>query len=179
MAAAEATTESAPTGKGSMIVTAGIIVFLSFAAIGIGYLVAAFVNQPDEPRVQAPAVSASTAEKAATAMEKGSGIGIELRPGGQHQVLKLEPIIVTLSRSSNTWLRLELALVIRNDAHAPDAGQQLQLMSDLSAFARNIKIDQLSSPSGYLHLQEDLLARSRHLLGQDVLDLLVLSLVAE
>ena len=94
-------------------------------------------------------------------------------------VEKLDPIIVALSDSQNTFLRLELAVVTGSTDALNDAEKKVRLVNDISAFARTLSLDQISSPSGYIHFREDIIDRARISTGILIKDVLILSMVAE
>lgn len=98
---------------------------------------------------------------------------------GHASLVKLDPIIATLPQNGNTWLRLELALVLDVSMPAPDQIGLTQISSDISGLLRSIDLDHVSRPSGYVHLKEDLLDRARMTSGEVIKDVMIVSLVAE
>lgn len=91
----------------------------------------------------------------------------------------LEPIIVILRNSDNTFLRLELAVVLGPGSAFLTTEEKLMLKSEISAYSRTLSLRQISGPSGYLHFREDLLDRVRLATKSDIEDVLVLAMVAE
>lgn len=65
----------------------------------------------------------------------------------------LTPIVTNLAAPADTWIRLELTVQF-NGAPAEDLVQQID--QDLLAFVRTVNLEQVSGPSGYLHLKSDL-----------------------
>ncbi len=93
-------------------------------------------------------------------------------------LLVLDPIIVTLRKSNNVFLRLELAVVGGNDASFNEA-TKLKIGSEVAAFAQTLTLQQISGPSGYLHFREDILDRARLSTEGQVKDVYIISMVAE
>ena len=169
--------EEKPQKKGSVVVLAGVVVVMSAVAVGLGYGIATVIKQ------------AQMAGPAVTAMQKPDGgedkEGEEkaAKAGGFDDTAKavavLEPIIVTLPDNDNTWVRLEMAILLDGDAEAPSDYDKVQIANDVSGFLRTMQLDKVFYPSGYLHLKEDLLDRVRLSAGDSARDVMILSLVAE
>ena len=98
-------------------------------------------------------------------------------PGGT--IVKLEPILVVLRNSENAFMRLELAVVLGEDAEFHAEKDLPKLINDISAFSRTMSLRQISGPSGYLHFREDIIDRARLSSKGAIKDVLILSMVAE
>ena len=118
-------------------------------------------------------------EKVAEKVETQPEIAEGDKPPPSENVSVLDPIIVILRNSDNTFLRLELAVVLADDAPSLSTEDKLNLKSELSAYSRTLSLRQISGPSGYLHFRDDLLDRVRLIVESAVEDVLVLSMVAE
>ncbi len=94
-------------------------------------------------------------------------------------LIVLDPLIVDLQDSQRSWLRLELAIVAEAGAELDDEENKLRLVHDIVSFARTLTIQQISGPSGSLHLREDLLDRARLSTGGFVESVLITSMVVE
>jgi len=99
------------------------------------------------------------------------------QPG--NQVVKLAPIIVKLVGGLNTWLRIELVVIANQDSDLESAGKKELIANDITAFLRTLSLNQISSPSGYLHLKEDLLDRANLSTAGNALDVLIVTMVTE
>ena len=91
----------------------------------------------------------------------------------------LKPLLVELAKSNNSWVRLELALLVDEEAGLENEEKQLMVSNDLTTFIRTISLAQLSGPSGYLHFREDLIDRARLATEGMVRDVIIVSMVAE
>ena len=94
-------------------------------------------------------------------------------------VINLAPIIVKLVGELNTWLRIELVVIANQDSDLESAGKKEQIANDITAFLRTLSLNQISSPSGYLHLKEDLLDRANLSTAGNALDVLIVTMVTE
>ena len=94
-------------------------------------------------------------------------------------LIVLDPIIVDLQNSQRSWLRLELAIVAKKGAELDDEENKLRLVDDMVSFARTLTLQQISGPSGNLHLREDILDRARLSTGGFVESVLITSMVVE
>lgn len=94
-------------------------------------------------------------------------------------VINLAPIIVKLVGELNTWLRIELVVIANQDSDLESAGKKEQIANDITAFLRTLSLNQISSPSGYLHLKEDLLDRAKLTTAGNALDVLIVTMVTE
>jgi flagellar FliL protein len=171
--------------KGSIVVMLAAVAGLSLAAVGIGYMVGGMI------RAQSTAGGSATttdpaAEKAAKAAGHGEtkaegdhGGGDHGAAGGAGATIIMEPIIVTLPKSNNSWLRLETAVVVGEGKASPNEAARAQILAQVSAYLRTTDMGQVYGPSGYLHLHEDILDIARRVTDGAVSEVLILSLVAE
>lgn len=167
--------EEKPKKKASPIIVAGVVAVMSVVAVGAGYGIAAVVKQ-----AQMPGKASTVAEAQTTGDdddEATNDVGSAHRDA--NSVAVLDPIIVTLPDNDNTWLRLEMAIVLDASSNTPDEYEKAQMANDVSGFLRTMQLDKVFYPSGYLHLKEDLLDRVRLSAGEGVRDVMILSLVAE
>ena len=162
--------EEAPK-KASPLVSIGVVAVLSVASVGLGYFMGQMIQGASQPAAKMAAAGADS-HGAETA-----GHGGELSHGSQ--TVMLEPIIVTLPKNNNTWLRLELALVLEDGTSAPDDTAKAHILADIAQYLRSSDMNLLYTPSGYLHLQDDLLDRARLATEGSVSDVLILTMVAE
>ncbi|MEM7289378.1 MAG: flagellar basal body-associated FliL family protein [Pseudomonadota bacterium] len=118
-------------------------------------------------------------EKKAKADEKDEDMEDAEAPSNPDNIIALDPILTVLQDSDNVFMRLELAIVLNERADEFDTESKLRLHSDLSALSRTLTLRQISGPSGYLHLRDDLIDRARLISDGIIKDVLVLSMVAE
>jgi len=159
-----AAVENAPAPKSgsSIIVQIAVLLVMTGAAVGIGWLSGSYLNStapretatPDA--VPAPDTGASGGKGEA---EGGEGREGEQAPGtGNPLVLNLGTITTNLAAPSDTWLRLELSIVLDKPTEDPLLAQAIQ--QDLLAFMRTVKLHQIEGASGFQHLKADLLERA-------------------
>ena len=154
-----------------------VMVVLSLVAVGSGWFVAGLLQPPEmdkaatsEPASDEPASEDEPEEEVAE--EEGEG---EPDPAA----ILLDPIIVALQRSENTFIRIELAIIPQRGAEISDQESRLRIGSDVAAFVQTLQLHQILGPTGYLHLREDLLDRARLVTDGQVKDVLIVSMVAE
>ena len=164
--------------KASPLLSIGVVAMLSVASVGLGYFMGQMIQGSGQPGAQTVAAGADGGHGAASGhgdAEGGHGEGL---PHGTQTVM-LDPIIVTLPKNNNAWLRLELALVLEDGTTAPDDIAKTRILADIAHYLRSSDMNLLYTPSGYLHLQDDLLDRARLATEGSVSDVLILTMVAE
>lgn len=144
--------EAAPQPKAgpSLIVQLGMLAMLTGAAIGLGWVLGAYLNgeKPAEPKPAAQAAEDHGAPAAG---------------GGEHgekpasNLLDLAPITVNLAAPAETWLRMEVTLVTTEALPQADAEA---IHQDLMAYLRTLRLHQIEGASGFNHLRTDLQERA-------------------
>ena len=97
----------------------------------------------------------------------------------EKEVIELDTILVALSGRDKVWLRMQLAVVATDEADLDIAEVKSRMVSDITALVQTLTLAQISGPSGFIHLKEDLLDRARLTTDGGVEDLLIMSIVAE
>ncbi len=137
-----------PDRKGpTLIVQIAALIGLTAVAVAIGWLAGLYLSgqQPDARRdAKAEAVAKATETRLAEAGEK---LG----------VVYLEPVTTNLAGPTETWVRLELALVF---ADKPDLVMAQTVQQDIVAYLRTVKFHQVEGPSGFQHLKADIEERA-------------------
>ena len=161
-----AAVENAPAPKSgsSIIVQIAVLLVMTGAAVGIGWLSGSYLNStaPQETAAADPA-PASAHDAGASGghgeAKEGEGHEGEPEPGaGNPLVLNLGTITTNLAAPSDTWLRLELSIVLDKPTEDPLLAQAIQ--QDLLAFMRTVKLHQIEGASGFQHLKADLEERA-------------------
>jgi flagellar protein FliL len=95
-------------------------------------------------------------------------------------VIKTLPTITTnLAQPASTWIRLEAAIVVEKDL-GPDGDVIVsEVAEDIVGFVRTLSMDQISGPSGFQHLREDLNDRIRIRSKGKASELIISSLILE
>jgi len=172
--------EDIPDEKQSVMTFVMALVLVTVIAIGAGWFVATNLLQSQDV---AGAVVKEDLNKHKTAKTKNADKDdpkkhAKDQPTGK-AVIALEPIVVGLSRSNNTWIRVEMAVIADRSANLEEPQVKGRIANDIMAFLRNITLRQISGPSGYLHLKEDLLDRAKLSTQGKVDEVIITTLVVE
>lgn len=92
------------------------------------------------------------------------------------QVLTLPSVVTNLAQGG--WIRLELAVLVEGSKPV-QTDLAARLAQDTAALMRTISARQISGPSGFLHLREELLDRMKVRSSDRVRDIMIQSLVIE
>lgn len=163
--AAATDTAPAPRKGPSLIVQIAVLLVLSGAAIGAGW----FAGQMMGARGGAePAAESPPAAKEGSAHEA---------PGPQAlNIFPLATITTNLADPRDLWIRLELALVFKDQVDARIAEMVNQ---DVLAYLRTVKSRQIEGPSGLQHLRSDLDERAQTRSQGKVTQVLIRTLLFE
>lgn len=143
----------------SVAVQFGVLLALTLAAAGAGWLTGGYLNSEIE---MPPAVAGEETEAD--------------RPAPAN-IVDLAPITTNLAVPEAVWVRLELSLVFDqplDDQTLPDTIQQ-----DILAYIRTVKLMQVQGASGYQHLKSDLLERAAIRSNGLVKDILIRTMLFE
>jgi flagellar FliL protein len=154
--------------KESILGLAIALLVLSIIALGVGWLVAEQLN------TQATVATVQQVQES----EEKTGSGEQPSLPKQNAIL-LDPIIIALHRSENTFMRLELALIPEVGSDIDNQETRLRIASEIAAFVQTLTLLQISGPTGYMHFREDILDRARLTTNGKIKDVLIMSLVAE
>jgi flagellar protein FliL len=94
------------------------------------------------------------------------------------KTLLLPPILTVIANPRNTWLRIEIALLVAADERGIEA-QLGQLGDDMLSYLRTIEVSQIEGPSGLRFLKDDLLERAKTRTNGQVQDVVISALVLE
>lgn len=103
---------------------------------------------------------------------------VEAHPPGS-QLLPLTPITTNLAHPGATWVRLESMLVANQDVGADGSAMVKRLSEDILGYLRTVSLDQISGPSGFQHLREDLNDRVRIRSEGKISGIVITSLILE
>ena len=165
-----------PKKKESFLPFLAALGLISVVAVGAGWIVSSQLSQDSSDVVSLEEKPAKDEDKSA---EKGDKQTSKYIGDGSSQIMKLDPVLVSLADGSDTYLRMELALIFDKDAGNQNEETRLRIGSEITSFASTLTLKQISGPSGYLHLREDLLDRARLATSGEVKELLILSMVSE
>jgi len=98
---------------------------------------------------------------------------------GDKVLQALDPVITNLAQPSDTWIRLETAIVFNRDAVKNPQATAGEIRQDILSYVRTLNIADLEGPSALQHLREDLNERVAVRTGGDVSELVIQSLVIQ
>lgn len=90
----------------------------------------------------------------------------------------LAPVVTNLASSGDTWVRLESAVVLKNQEASAEALVG-EIRQDILAYLRTVSLAQIQGPSGLLHLREDLNERAQVRSQGSVKELIIQTLVIQ
>lgn len=139
--------DTAPPKSGpSMIVQVAALVGLTVVAVAIGWLSGLYLSGKQTRAEKSAEVEIVKADEARLA-EAAEKLG----------VVYLEPITTNLAGPTETWVRLELALVFSGQS---DLVLAQTIQQDILAYLRTVKFHQIDGPSGFQHLKSDIEERA-------------------
>ncbi|MGX1309803.1 flagellar FliL protein [Amorphus suaedae] len=124
---------------------------------------------------------ASTVEKAVTSREvdQPAVATSEMRYSGDDVLLRLEPVIANLAAPSDTWIRIETAIVFPNGSLANPDVAAAQIGQDIVAYARTLSLSQLQGPTALQYLRDDLNERASLRTDGKVSELIIETMVVQ
>ena len=155
-----------PKKKGGLVMTIVAWLLVTLVAAGAGGGIGMYLADIIEKTV--------TAKMEAVPADKP-----ELRYSGNMALEKIEPVITNLGSPSNTWIRLETAIVFPNGALSDPKVTAAEIRQDIVAYARTISLAQLEGPSALQHLREDLNERVATRTSGQVSELIIETMVVQ
>lgn len=154
-AAAKATaTEPAPArGGSSMVVQLGLLVGLTAAAAGMGWVSGGMLEGGAKGGVETAAAAPAAGHAANEPEAKG---GSDDKAASQ-TVIPLPAITTNIAAPGDVWVRMEVSLVLDEPQPAELPGDVLQ---DLLAYVRTVKLHEIEGASGFRHFRENLEERA-------------------
>jgi flagellar FliL protein len=151
---------------GLILWAAMVTVVAGGMGVGLGMKTAATV---------AKAVAAETA-----AAQQPAGDHVQSIKFTGDMVLKpIDAVVTNLASPSDTWIRLETAMVFKNGAIANPEVTAAELRQDMVAYARTITLAQLEGASALEHLREDLNERASLRTDGAVSEIVIQTLVVQ
>lgn len=151
MADTESEGESAKK-SGSVVVTIAAVAGLSLAAIGGGWYLGSILAPQKKALEQAQAARLDHNQS-----KDDEAANKELISTEANGVVLLQPLTTNLAYPSDTWIRLEVALLFRDQ---PDVKTAEAIHQDLMAYLRTVSLQQVEGARGFQHLREDLQERA-------------------
>jgi flagellar FliL protein len=140
--AAAATNDASQKGKGKGVwIAAGVLTLLALlAGGGLGLHLSSSLEEVITER----------------AKEQEDKTQTEIKYSGDKVLTRLDPIIANLAAPSDTWIRVETAIVFDNGKLANPAITTAEISQDIVAYLRTLTLSQLQGPMAFQHLREDL-----------------------
>lgn len=98
--------------------------------------------------------------------------------GGPGPVETLPAITTNLAGPGDSWIRLELAVLVKG-GDPLDADEKSTLADAFLAALRNTTLQSITGPSGMLHLREDLTDTALLAAGERIAEIRIVSMVVE
>ena len=181
-----ATTDQATPAKTgpSIVVQLAILLAMTGAAIGVGWLSGSYLNGtvPHDPAAaEGAAKSAQVEGHGVEAKADGHGEAKgehgEAVAAGNPLMLDLPPIMTNIAAPSDVWLRVELSVIFDEPPKDPALADAIH--QDLLAFVRTVKMHQIEGASGFQHLKADLGERASIRSGGHAKSILIRTLLFE
>jgi len=94
-------------------------------------------------------------------------------------VYSLPPVVTNLASPATMWIRIEMAILYDKDKVQKPEVLSAKISEDILGFLKTLTLDDISGPSGFQHLQEDLNERAAIRSESKVNELLIQSLVIQ
>ncbi|MCD2179022.1 flagellar basal body-associated FliL family protein [Rhizobium sp. C1] len=168
--------EAAPEGEGEeggkkkgggLVVTIVIVLVLSLVAAGGGWFLGKSISGKFITQEKKDEIAKKAAEQTAIAAAEAGG---EKKGGGkkeedsvpklateENNVVQLEPITSNLAYPSESWVRLEVALLFGDK---PDEKTAEEVHQDIMAYLRTVSLQQIQTARGFEYLRQDIKERA-------------------
>lgn len=139
--------------KSATVMLIAAIAVLTLVAGAGGWLIGSLIA----PKIAAveEANKAAEAEKSAGAEGKAED-GLPRIDAEANGIVQLEPITTNLAYPSESWIRLEVALLFNG---ATDVKIAEDVHQDILAYLRTVSLQQIEGPRGFQYLKDDIQER--------------------
>lgn len=153
---------------GGLVVTIVIVLVLSALAGGGGWFLGKAISEKFITQEKKDELAKKSAGDAAAGAAEGGGHGGKeaKKPGEdglphlaneENNVVALEPITSNLAYPSESWVRLEVALLFGDK---PDEKTAEEVHQDIMAYIRTVSLQQIQSVRGFAYLRQDIKERA-------------------
>lgn len=104
---------------------------------------------------------------------------LSLKYSGDMVLKPIDAVVTNLASPTDTWIRLETAMVFKNGSIANPEVTAAELRQDMVAYVRTVTLAQLEGPSALQHLREDLNERASLRTNGAVAELIIQTLVVQ
>jgi flagellar FliL protein len=141
--------------KSSLISVIVSVALITLIAGGGGFAFGTLLLGPKPPEVAAHAAAGEGHEGASEEKPAAEGEHASAPEPGRI-VRQLAPIVTNLQSPKDSWIRIELSLVLKPEAASEQDIIAVQAGDKVLGLLRTIALSQIDGPSGLLHLREDL-----------------------
>ena len=152
---ADAEKNDSPKKKSAILAVALPVVLLTALGAGGGWFLGGMLANKLQP-VLAAEKAAAAKSAAESKGEKREGEGLPRISTAENGVVQLEPITTNLSYPSESWIRLEVALMFKEK---PDVKISEDVHQDILAYLRTVSLQQIEGPRGFQYLRDDIQER--------------------
>ena len=138
--------------KSSLVVTIAGVAIASVIAAGGGWVIGGMLA-PAAIDLQAKA----EAEEAKNMPKKDEEEEVPVAGDDNPNLIRLQPITTNLSFPSESWVRLEVSLVVKGD---PDIEMVELVHQDMVGYLRTLSLQQVQGARGFRYVREDLKERA-------------------
>lgn len=153
---------------GGLVVTIIIVLVLSLIAGGGGWFLGKSISDKFITQEKKDEIAKKAAEQAEIAAaeaggekkgggKKEEGGGVPKLANEENNVVALEPITSNLAYPSQSWVRLEVALLFGDK---PDEKTAEEVHQDIMAYIRTVSLQQIQSARGFEYLRQDIKERA-------------------
>jgi flagellar protein FliL len=172
-------TDTGVGAKPSIIAVILPVLLLTLIAAGGGFAVAT-LSGSNLPPAQTGSIAGAEGEIANPETLKPT----EMTPGKEPNVnggivRQLAPIVTNLASPKDTWMRIEVSLVINPEAQAEQDMIAVESSDQILTMLRTIDLSQIEGPSGFLHFKEDINDLLKENSENKIRQALIVSMVVE
>lgn len=155
-------TDSKKSAEPSLVMTGAVLLVLSALGGGAGWFLGMSAGERAPDTEMTPSQTAASytdldaTEEENKAEEEANKARLE-QADAAPEIVPLAPITTNLSFPSDSWVRLEIALVFQEEA---DLNLAETIHQDLLAYMRTVSLQQIEGARGFQHLRDDLSERA-------------------
>lgn len=157
---------AAPPKGPSVVIQIAMLLGMTAAALGVGWLSGSYLKSSEAPPKTPPAEQAAKADAGKQEHETGAG----------QTLVQLATITTNLAAPTDVWVRMDASLML-DEPQPPEMIEAVH--QDLLALLRTVKMHQVEGASGYQHLKADLRERAAIRSQGHVKDVLIRTLLFE
>lgn len=124
----------------------------------VGNMIAPKIKSANEAQEKAAAEEAAKKEGGKEGKKEGdkAGEAVPHIPAEPNGIVQLDPITTNLAYPSDSWVRMEVALVFNGPV---DVKLATDIHQDIMTYMRTVNLQQIEGPRGFNYLKDDLQER--------------------